>query len=66
MSRKSKYVLMKRDSSTVGGWTYNSDCSTSREGEAACKRANGMELSLWTREQYEEWHNSSIMPYYRS
>ena len=65
MSNQSHYVVMRRESASVGGWTHFKNWDKSeKQGREYCNSANGMVLALWTRGEYERWHGSNIASYY--
>jgi len=65
MSNKTSWVVMKIEASAIGGMTHFRDIGSRTEAEKLINSADGMRLTLMSRSDYENWHNSNIKPYYK-
>jgi len=64
--------VMKRDSSNVGGFHRCGIASTTKQAQSLVKAhttyCNGKPFivpQVWDQRQYDAWHKSEIMPWYR-
>lgn len=64
MKQKTPYVVMKVAPDAIGGMTHFRDCPTRSEANKLVDTANGMTLTVLTRNDYEGWYQANIAPNY--